>query len=218
MNKIISLAEAVDKISDEMTLMFGGFMGCGSPHRIIDALVEKGVKNLSVICSDSGLMDFGVGKLIVNGQIRKLYASHIGLNSETGRRMNNGEMEVELIPQGTFVERIRCGGAGIGGFLTPTGIGTLVEEGKRKIEVNGKEYLLETPLRADIALLSGYMVDPYGNVFYKGSTRNFNPVMATAADLVIVEADKVVGVGSISKENIVTPGIFVDYIVDGRAK
>lgn len=216
-NKLISLKEAIEKISDGMTLMFGGFMGCGSPHKIIDALVEKNIKDLTVICSDSGLIDYGIGPLVVSGQIKKLYASHIGLNPESGRRMNNGEMEVVLIPQGTFVERIRFGGAGIGGFLTPTGLGTIVEDGKRRIEVEGKQYLLETPLRADAALISGYEVDPTGNIFYRGSARNFNPVMATAADMVIVEADNLVESGSIRKENIVTPGIFIDYIVDGNA-
>jgi acetate CoA/acetoacetate CoA-transferase alpha subunit len=215
MNKVIDIEKAVDKIKEGMTVMVGGFMGCGNPHKVIDALAKRGTKNLTLICNDGAIPGFGVAKLIENHQIKKMYATHIGLNPEVGRQMNYGEMEVVLNPQGTFTEKIRCGGNGMGGFLTPTGIGTIIEEGKKRITVDGTEYLLETPLKADVALICGNKIDKNGNVWYKGTTRNFNVVMATAADLVIAEADNVVEIGEIEPENVATPGIFVDYIVDG---
>lgn len=217
MNKVISLKEAIDHVKDGMTIMIGGFLGCGNPHRLVDALVEKGVKDLTLICNDSSFPDIGVGKLVVNKQIKKLIASHVGTNPETGRQMNSGEMEVELVPQGTLAEQIRAAGAGLGGFLTPTGVGTVVETGKEKMVIDGKEYLLELPIRADIALIAGETVDKYGNIVYFGATRNFNHLMATAADIVIVEAEKVVEVGDLDPNDVVTPGIFIDYIVDGGA-
>ncbi len=218
MNKVMSLDEAVDQIKDGMTIMVGGFLGCGTPHKIIDALAEKGVKDLTLICNDSGFTDFGVGKLVVNKQIKKLVASHIGTNRETGNQMNSGEMEVVLVPQGTLAEQIRAGGTGIGGFLTPTGLGTVVEEGKDKIKIDGVEYLIELPLKADIALLQGETVDKFGNVEYFGATRNFNPLMAAAAKVTIVEAANIVEVGELDPNDVVTPGIFVNGIVDGGAK
>lgn len=215
MNKIISLEKAVDYVKDGMTIMIGGFLGCGNPHRLIDALIEKDVKDLTLICNDSSFPDMGVGKLIVNKQIKKLIASHVGTNPETGRQMNSGEMEVVLVPQGTLAEQVRAGGAGLGGFLTPTGVGTVVAEGKQKIKIDGMAYLLELPLRADIALIAGETVDKFGNVVYQGATRNFNHLMATAADMVIIEAEKIVEVGELNPNSVVTPGIFIDYIVDG---
>ena len=218
MDKIISMEEAVNHIEDGMTIMVGGFLGCGSPHRLIDALVEKGVKDLTLICNDSGFTDIGVGKLVVNKQIKKLIASHVGTNRETGNQMNSGEMEVILVPQGTLAEQVRCGGNGLGGFLTPTGVGTIVEEGKEKMEIDGVEYLLEMPLRADVALIAGETVDKYGNIVYYGATRNFNNLMAAAADITIVEAESIVEVGDLDPNDVVTPGIFVNYIVDGGAK
>ncbi|WP_353093723.1 acetate CoA-transferase subunit alpha [Tissierella praeacuta] len=218
MNKVVSIDEAIDHIKDGMTIMIGGFLGCGSPHRLIDALVQKGVKDLTLICNDSGFPEIGSGKLVVNKQIKKLIASHVGTNRETGNQMNSGEMEVILVPQGTLAEQVRAGGAGLGGFLTPTGVGTIVEEGKEKIDIDGKTYLLEKPLRADVALIAGDTVDKYGNIVYYGSTRNFNTLMATAADMVIVEAEKVVEVGEIDPNSVVTAGIFVDYIVNGGDK
>lgn len=218
MNKVMSLDEAVDQIKDGMTIMVGGFLGCGTPHKIIDALAEKGVKDLTLICNDSGFTDFGVGKLVVNKQIKKLVASHIGTNRETGNQMNSGEMEVVLVPQGTLAEQIRAGGTGLGGFLTPTGLGTVVEEGKDKIKIDGVEYLIELPLKADIALLQGETVDKFGNVEYFGATRNFNPLMAAAAKVTIVEAANIVEVGELDPNDVVTPGIFVNGIVDGGAK
>ncbi|TJX67728.1 acetate CoA-transferase subunit alpha [Soehngenia saccharolytica] len=217
MNKLISIDEAVDMIKDGMTIMVGGFLGCGNPHKIIDKLVEKNVKDLTLICNDSSFPDYGVGKLVVNHQIKKLIASHVGTNPETGRQMNAGEMEVVLVPQGTLAEQVRAGGAGLGGILTPTGVGTVIEEGKQKITVDGVEYLLEKPLKADVALIAGQKVDKFGNIVYFGATRNFNTLMATAAETVIVEASEIVEVGDLDPNDVVTPGIFVDYIVDGGA-
>ena len=213
MNKLKTLDEVLELIKDDATIMVGGFLACGTPQDIIDGIVKKGVKNLTIICNDSGFIDNGVGKLIVSRQVRKVIASHIGTNAETGRLMNSGEMEVELVPQGTLAERVRCGGAGLGGFLTPTGIGTIVAEGKEIISVDGKEYLLEKPLRADFALIYGSIVDKKGNIWYNKSTQNFNPLMATAANIVIVQADKIVEVGEIVPESVMTPHIFVNYIV-----
>lgn len=218
MNKVISFEEAVDYIEDGMTIMVGGFLGCGNPHRLIDGLVEKGTKDLTLICNDSSFPDIGVGKLVVNKQIKKLIASHIGTNRETGKQMNSGEMEVDLIPQGTLAEQVRAGGTGLGGFLTPVGIGTVIEEGKEKMEIDGKSYLLELPIRADLALIAGESVDKFGNIVYFGATRNFNQLMAPAADLVIVEAEEVLEVGDIDPNDVDTPGIFVDYIVNGGDK
>jgi acetate CoA/acetoacetate CoA-transferase alpha subunit len=215
MPKIISAKQAAELVKDGMTIMIGGFLGCGNPHKIIDALVEKGVKNLTLIANDTSLPNYGISKLIANHQVKRLLASHIGTNPETGAQMTAGELEVNLIPQGTLAERIRCGGNGIGGFLTPTGVGTVVAIGKQQMELNGKEYILETPLRADVAIINGYRVDKSGNIWYIGSTRNFNNIMATAADVVIVEADTLVEIGEIEPENVVTPGIFIDYIVEG---
>lgn len=217
MNKIVGMEEAMSHVKNGMTIMIGGFLGCGSAHRLVDALVKKDVKDLTLICNDSGFVDLGVGKLIVNKQIKKLIASHIGTNRETANQMNAGELEVILVPQGTLAEQVRAGGAGLGGFLTPTGVGTVVEEGKEKIEIDGKSYLLEFPLRADIALIAGQDVDKFGNIVYSGATRNFNELMASAADIVIVEAENVVEIGELDPNHVITPGIFVNYIVDGGA-
>lgn len=215
MNKIISLEKAIDYVKDGMTIMIGGFLGCGNPHRLIDALMEKDVKDLTLICNDSSFPEMGVGKLIVKKCVKKLIASHVGTNPETGRLMHSGEMEVVLVPQGTLAEQVRAGGSGLGGFLTPTGVGTVVAENKQKITIDGITYLLELPLRADIALIAGETVDKFGNVVYHGATRNFNHLMATAADTVIIETEKVVEVGDLDPNCVVTPGIFIDYIVVG---
>lgn len=217
-NKLISVQEAVDMIQDGMTIMVGGFLGCKNPYVIVDALVAKGVKDLTLIANDTSFPEVGIGKLIVNKQVKKLIASHIGTNKETGNQMNSGEMEVELVPQGTLAERIRAAGAGLGGVLTPTGLGTIVAQGKDIITIDGCEYLLEKPLKADIALIVGAKVDKKGNVRYAKATRNFNPIMATAADVVIVEADQVVEVGEIDPDDVMTPGIFVSYIVDAGGR
>lgn len=215
MSKVKTIEEAVALIQDGMTVMIGGFLGVGTPHAIIDKMIDKGVKDLIVICTDTAYADHGIGKLISKKMVKKVIASHIGTNSETGRQMNAGEIEVLLTPQGTLAEQIRSGGAGLGGFLTPTGIGTVVEENKRKIEIDGREYILELPLKADIALLKGAKVDKKGNIYYDLAARNFNPVMATAADTVIVEADYIVEAGEINANDVMTPGIFVDVITRG---
>lgn len=215
MNKVISIKEAVDKVKDGMTVMIGGFLANGTPEKLIDALIEKGVKNLTLICNDSGFPDRGVGKMVVTKQFSRMIVSHVGTNPETANQMNSGETIVDLVPQGTLAERIRCAGAGLGGFYTPTGIGTEVEQGKEKKTIDGKEYIFELPLKADVALLFGSIVDKKGNIVYNKTMKNFNPVMATAADTVIVQADKIVEVGEIDPEQVMTPGIFVNYIVGG---
>jgi len=216
MNKVVTMGEALENVKDGMTVLIGGFLGVGNPHKVIDALVEKGVKDLTLIANDTAFPEIGLGKLIVNKQVKKAIISHIGTNPETGRQMNEGELEVVLVPQGTLIEQIRAGGAGLGGILTPTGLGTIVEEGKEKITVDGKEYLLEKAIKADVALIFGSIVDEKGNVFYKKSARNFNVFSAMAADTVIVEAEQLVKVGEIEPETVMTAGIFVDYIVKGE--
>ncbi|OTO72797.1 MULTISPECIES: CoA transferase subunit A [unclassified Enterococcus] len=214
--KRMTAEQAAAQIKDGMTVMIGGFMSCGTPEILMDALVASGVKNLTVIANDTGTPGTGICKLISAGAVKKLIASHIGLTPLTGQLMSDGSLDVTLVPQGTLAERIRAGGAGLGGVLTPTGLGTDVAEGKEVIQIDGQEYLLEKPLRADVALLRGSIVDEDGSIFYRGTTRNFNPLMATAADLVIVAAEEVVPLGRIQAENIVTPGIFVDHIVEGE--
>ena len=218
MHKRISLEEAIEKIEDGMTIMVGGFLGCGNPHRLIEALAAKGTKDLTLICNDTSFPEYGVGKMVVNKQFKKIIASHVGTNPETGRQMNEKETEVVLVPQGTLAEQVRAGGAGLGGILTPTGVGTVVEEGKEKLTVDGVEYLLEKPLRADVALIAAQKADEYGNLVYFGATRNFNNLMATAADTVIVEVEEVVAVGELDPNEVVTPGIFVSHIVNGGDK
>jgi len=212
MNKFITISKAASYVKDGMTVMVGGFMGTGGPNRIMDALVTLGVKNLTIICNDTAFPDKGVGKLIVNKQIKRAIVSHIGTNPSTIELMNSGELIVSFYPQGTLAECVRAGGAGLGGVLTPTGLGTIMAEGKEVIVVDGKEYLLEKPLRADIALLHANIADELGNLVYKGTTQNFNPIMATAADLVIAEVDEIVPTGSLAPEVIHTPSIFVHYL------
>lgn len=213
MSKVVSLNKVKGLFKDDMTIMIGGFLGCGTGETLIDALIESGAKNLTIIGNDTSFVDKGIGRLIVNNQVKKVIASHIGTNAETGRLMNEGKLEVELSPQGTLIERVRAGGFGLGGILTPTGVGTLVEENKQKITVEGVEYLLELPLRADIALIKGSVVDDFGNTIYKGTTKNFNPMIAMASDTVIVESQTLVEAGTLNKDMIMTPGVVVDYIV-----
>lgn len=213
--KIVSIQEAISSIHDNAVIMVGGFLGCGTPDPVIDALVEKGVKDLTIICDDTATPTTGAGKLIVSNQVKKAIVSHIGTNPVTGQKMQNGEIEVELVPQGTLAERIRSGGAGLGGVLTPTGIGTEVAKGKEIINVDGKDYLLEHPLKADFAIIEATIADEKGNLFFSATTRNFNPLMATAADIVIAHAELIVPVGGIQPENVVVPHIFVDYLVGG---
>jgi acetate CoA/acetoacetate CoA-transferase alpha subunit len=213
MNKVVSLEEIRPLLKDGMSIMIGGFLACGTPEKMIDLLVESNVKNLTIIANDTGYVDKGIGRLVVNGQVKKVIASHIGTNAETGRLMQEGKMEVELSPQGTLIERIRAAGAGLGGVLTFTGVGTMVEEGKQKITIEGKEYLLELPIKADLALVYASVVDEIGNAVYYGTTRNFNPIIATAAKIVIVEAETIVKTGELNPNNIVTPSVLVDYIL-----
>lgn len=219
-NKCMTASQAVSGIRDGATIMVGGFMACGSPEILIDALVAKNPRNLTVICNDAGVPGRGVGKLLSNGQIKTLIASHVGLNPEVAQRMNtevtDDRLECVLVPQGTLAERVRAGGAGLGGFLTPTGVGTIVAEGKEIVRVDGKDYLLEKPLRADFALLRGTVTDKFGNTTYNGTTRTFNPMMATAADYVIVGTCEIVETGAIDPNHVVTSGIFVDAIVGGE--
>lgn len=213
MSKLCTISEAIANVKDGMTIMIGGFLGNGSPDKLIDELVKSGVKDLTLIVNDTGFPDRGCGKLIVSKQIKKVIVSHIGTNPQTGQQMDAGELEVEFSPQGTLAERVRAGGSGLGGVLSPTGIGTIIEEGKKLIEVDGKEFILEKPLRADVAFIKGSIGDKLGNLVYLGTTQNFNPLMATAADLVIAEVDTLKEIGEIEPERVHTPYIFVDYIV-----
>ncbi|MCD6482548.1 MAG: 3-oxoacid CoA-transferase subunit A [Candidatus Izimaplasma sp.] len=215
MKNIIKITDLKNHLFDGMSIMVGGFMAVGTPELLIDEIVKLNIKDLTIICNDAGFIDLGVGKLIANGQVKKLIASHIGLNPEAGRLMHDKLMECVLVPQGTLAEQIRAGGAGLGGFLTPTGIGTIVEEGKQIIKVNNKDYILELPIRADLALLYGSTVDKYGNTNYTKTTRNFNPVMATATDKVIVLAKTMVD--RIDPDNVMTPHVFIDYIIKEEA-
>lgn len=229
MPKLISQSEAVSLIHDGDTVMFGGFMGCGNPHDFIEELVSSKVKDLTMICNDAGMPGgplgedhYGVAKLVHNRQIKRLIATHVGLNPEvSAQSMVEGSLEVILVPQGSLVEMIRAGGAGLGGILTPTGVGTIVEESPLclgKQTIHGREYLIMDALWANVAVIGGSQVDPAGNVWYQGNTSNFNIVMATAADIVIVEAEKTVSLGSIRPEDVRTPGVYVDYIVKGGMK
>ena len=213
--KMTSHVDFVSKIYDGASIMVGGFMNIGTPEGIIDAILASDVKDLTIICNDAGLPGVGVGKLIDAGKVKKLIASHIGLNPIAGQKMAENEMEVDLIPQGTLAERIRSGGTGLGGFLTPTGLGTMVQEGKQVIEVDDKSYLLEKPLRADFAILLGHKVDKKGNIVYRLTTRNFNPLMAMACDTVAVEAREIVEIGDLDPDQIITQHIFIDHILQG---
>lgn len=212
MDKRISLQEAVSKIKDGMTIMVGGFLAAGSPLDILEALSKTDVKNLTLITNDTAYQGIGNGNLIGTHKIKKLYASHIGTNPDTAAQMNAGELTIEFCPQGTLAERIRCGGAGLGGVLTTTGMGTVIEEGKPTVEVDGKKYLLEKPLHADIALIGATVADELGNCVYEGTSQNFNPLMATAADCVIVEAEKIVPAGELKPAEIKTQSLFVNYL------
>jgi len=215
LSKIKTIEEITQNFHDNQVMMIGGFMSAGTPEIFIDAIMEKGIKNLTVIANDTGFVDSGIGRLIVNKQIGKIIATHVGTNKETGRQISAGEIEYELIPQGTLAERVRSAGAGLGGFLTPTGVGTLIEEGKQKITIDGKEYLLELPIRAEIALLHAWKADTSGNLVYRVASRNFNPLMAMAADLVVVSAEEIVEVGELDPDAVVTPGTLVDMLIKG---
>lgn len=209
----ISLEKAVAMIPDGASLMIGGFMAVGTSERVMDELVRQGKRNLTVIANDNAMPGKGIGKLVGAGLVKKTIASHIGLNPETQKKMIEGAMQVELVPQGTLVERIRAAGFGLGGVLTPTGVGTVVEKDKQKITVEGREFLVETPLRADFALVQAFLADYQGNLTYMLTARNFNPMMAMAAETVIVDAEHIVPVGVIPPDDIVTPAVLVDYLI-----
>jgi acetate CoA/acetoacetate CoA-transferase alpha subunit len=211
--KAISAEEAVAMIPNGASIMVGGFMGVGTPERLLDELVRQKKSGLSLICNDAAVPGKGVGKLFEGGQVTNMIGTHIGLNPMAQQQMLGKQVTIDLIPQGTFVERIRAGGCGLGGVLTPTGVGTIVEDGKQRIEVNGKPYLLETALRADFALVHAFLADYVGNLSYALTSRNFNPVMAMAADTVIVTAEHIVPIGVIAPDSVITPGPLVDYLV-----
>ncbi|MBQ4078374.1 CoA transferase subunit A [bacterium] len=211
MNKLITAQEAAKKIKDNSTLMVGGFLSCGTPHIILDAISKENIKNLTLISNDTSVPNKDKSKLIENGLVKKVITTHIGTNPITGQKMQSGELEVEFYPMGTLVEKIHAKGSGLGGVLTPTGVGTILEEGKKIVEIKGKKFIFEEPLGADVAVIYGTTVDKYGNVKYEGTTRNFNTSMATAADMVIVQAEKFVD--EINPDEVVIPSIFIDYIV-----
>lgn len=217
MDKVINLEKAVSLIKDGDVVMVGGFLGCGSPNKIIDYIVENtDLKDLTLICNDTSFVDMGVGKMVVKKMFKKIYASHIGTNKETGRQMSEEETDVILVPQGTLAEQVRAGGYGLGGVLTQTGLGSKeIEEGKQIVEVDGEKWILEKPLKADVALLNCAKADKFGNMIFHGSTQTFNTVMAFAAKTVIVEADEVVEIGELDPDNVRVPGVLVSYIVDG---
>jgi acetate CoA/acetoacetate CoA-transferase alpha subunit len=211
--RTISVEAAVEQIPDHASLLVGGFMGVGTPDRVISEIVRQKKRDLTIIANDTASPGVGIGKLISAKLVHRVIASHIGLNPETQQQMMAEDLRVDLVPQGTLIERIRSGGYGLGGVLTPTGLGTVAEEGKQKIEVDGRTYLVETALRADFALIHAFLADYIGNLAYTLTARNFNPVVAMAADTVIASADHIVPVGVISPDNVVTPATIVDYLI-----
>lgn len=213
MSKLIDESGIKNYFKDGLRIMTGGFIECGSPEKLINLLLETGTEDITLISNTTGFTEKPLGQLVVKKRVSKVIASHIGTNAETARQMNEEEIEVDLIPQGTLVERIRCQGTGLGGILTPTGVGTIVEEGKKKLTVDGKDYLLEVPLGADLALIKAWKADEAGNLIYRYTARNFNPIMAMAADKVIVEAEEIIPVGEMEPNLVMTPGIFVDHIL-----
>lgn len=216
LSKVATLEEALKHINDGTVLMYGGFGGIGTPPTLIEGILQKGVKDLVLIGNDAGFPNVGVGRLITAGRVRKMITSHIGSNPVAGELMHRGELEVEFSPQGTLAERIRAGGMGLGGILTDVGIGTVAEHGKQKIVLDGKEYLVETALTAEVAIVYADRADPFGNLTYIRSGRNFNPLMAMAAEITIAEANEIVPLGSLDPEAIITPGIFVNMVVPSR--
>lgn len=213
MTKVITIEEAVSNIKDGTTLMFGGFGGIGNPPTLIKEILKSNIKNLSLIGNDAGFPQIGIGQLITAGRVKKLTASHIGSNPNAGKLMQSGDLEVEFSPQGTLVERMRAGGVGLSGVLLDVGLGTLVAEGKEKIMVDGKQCILELPLKAEVSILYAKKADTYGNLVFEKSARNTNPLVAMAGEITIVEVEEIVELGEIDPEEIIVPGVFVDYIV-----
>lgn len=216
MNKIGTLNDALSKINDGCTVMFGGFGGVGNPPTLINGLIEKDVKDLTLIGNDAGFPHIGIGKIVSQGRVKKLIASHIGSNPVAGQLMVEGKLEVEFSPQGTLAERIRAGGVGLGGILTDIGIDSIIEEGKEKLLIGGKEFLVETALTADVAIISAKKSDYYGNLVYETSARNTNPLVAMAGTFTIAEVEEIVPLGELDPSEIVTPGIYVDMVIESK--
>jgi 3-oxoacid CoA-transferase subunit A len=216
MNKVFPNADAaVADIQDGASIMVGGFGLCGIPENLVDAIRRKGTKNLTVMSNNAGVVGFGLGLLLANGQIRKVVGTYVGENKTLEELALKGQIQLELIPQGTFSERIRAGGAGIAGFFTPTGVGTVVADGKEVREFDGRKYLFERSLKADYAFVKAWKGDRWGNLVYRKTARNFNPVMATAAKVTIAEVEELVELGTLDPNSIVTPGIYVKRILQG---
>ncbi|USG63831.1 CoA transferase subunit A [Brevibacillus ruminantium] len=212
-DKVVTIQEVLAHFHDGMTLLAGGFGGVGNPPTLIQGILDKGVKDITLISNDTAFPHIGIGKLITERRVKKVIASHIGSNPNAGAQMTAGELEVEFCPQGILAERVRAGGVGLGGILSDIGLGTIAEKGKEKVLVNDKEFLLETPLTAEVAIVHAKKADRFGNLVYDTSARNFNPLVAMAGDITIVEADEIVEIGAIDPEEVVTPGVFVNYIV-----
>ncbi|MFB7639652.1 CoA transferase subunit A [Peribacillus butanolivorans] len=212
-NKIVTLEEALEYITDGCTLMYGGFGGVGTPPTLIQGILDKGVKELTLIGNDTGFPDIGIGRLVTLGRAKKVIASHIGSNPNAGRLMTEGKLQVEFSPQGTLAERIRAGGVGLGGIFVDVGIGTIAEEGKDKMVIDGKEYLIETALTSEVSIVYAKKADPLGNLVFDKSARNFNPLVAMAGAFTIAEVEEIVPVGELDPECIATPGIYVDMVI-----
>ncbi|GEB35451.1 MULTISPECIES: 3-oxoacid CoA-transferase subunit A [Brevibacillus] len=215
-DKVVTMQEALSHFRDGMTLLAGGFGGVGNPPTLIQGILDLGVRDLTLISNDTAFPHIGIGKLVTEKRVKKVIASHIGSNPNAGAQMTAGELEVEFCPQGILAERVRAGGVGLGGILSDVGIGTIAEKGKQKVVLDGKEFLLETPLTAEVAIVHAKKADRFGNLVYDTSARNFNPLVAMAGDITIVEADEIVEVGELNPEEIVTPGVFVNYIVQSE--
>ncbi|WP_285767464.1 CoA transferase subunit A [Peribacillus sp. SI8-4] len=212
-NKVVTLEEAIEYITDGCTLMYGGFGGVGTPPTLIQGILDKGVKDLTLIGNDTGFPDIGIGRLVTLERARKVIASHIGSNPNAGRLMTEGRLEVEFSPQGTLAERVRAGGVGLGGIFVDVGIGTIAEEGKNNIIIDGKAYLAETALTAEVSIVYAKKADPLGNLVYDKTARNFNPLVAMAGAITIAEVEEIVPVGALDPECIATPGIYVDMVI-----
>lgn len=216
MKAVCTIDEFARLIPDGASLLVGGFLGVGAPNRLIQALISHGRKDFTLITNDTAMPDVGVGRLIAAKRVKKLYASHIGTNPETQRQMLSGELDVELVPQGTLIERIRCAGFGLGGVLTRTGIGTLVQQNKQMVKIDSQEWLLDTPLGADFSLIHARQADELGNLNYHLTADNFNSIMAMAGKTVVVEADEIVPIGEIVPDAVRTPGVLVDYLLENH--
>ena len=217
MDKTKTIEDVIGKVTDGMTLLMGGFGLCGIPENLVKALLRHGSKDLTIVSNNAGVDDAGIGLLIANGQVKKMISSYIGENKALEQKMINNEIEVELNPQGTLAERVRAGGAGIAGFYTPTGVGTLIAKGKEVREFDGRKYVFERGIKGDVAFVKAYRADTHGNLVYRKTARNFNPVMATAADFVIAEVEEIVPAGQLEPDQIVTPGVYIDAVIKGAS-